>query len=734
MIIKHKILLAFSLLMLALSSCADVKETDYLPLPDTIQLKAEPGMVRAVMEERGRITEYDFIEKENTLVLNPYIGTDGNTVYAYLGYSRDEVLQLIAMSEAEEEAYFETRPEDFSHEIEVYHNLEDAQPDQIISLKVPEDKEIKFHQMFFDSVNDVFMFKGVEKADEGWALYYYAFDINGGMIERMPLPDLDWNGNLSYNGSCLFTENSIYYLEQLPYDFKAQFDEFEFFRYDLLTDERTKLTDENVIGMFESDGVIYYFTQNYDEYGYSESMNLLYLDGEESVVVHKAFSPASRTLHDVKYDAVNQILYFTDGDAVYSYSFDDGITRQILMSGDKHLQISGITDDSIIILNGSYVTTAYERTAEKVSLTDNQVTLNLYRQMSADDTDRHQDIFRIMTVNGYSAKGETSVIEDAHEYQFAMAKKLLAGDTDFDIFYVSTEMADLMKGQYYEDLSQYPLLNGYYDRMVSGVKELCTIEGIPALIPVHLYTDSMRVNKSCVTGDATLARTLEDLLNIRKNIPLKSGSYLFSGTNLYILMRPWFEQLVSNYMADVISDKQAEKDLKLLFDLAEELKNDPQVYLNSGATTTPTLLRNLQNIGLDGSLSPDQTAAPMLKISEDYKHTWNGGFYAINPNSPNKEMAAVFLACLMERDRNLGFGNAQIYADAPEKNGSIRGNGSDVLYEVYLTQLADGVRGYEIPDFGDTLRDLFRKIENQEITASEAAKQLFRSIKMVKYE
>ena len=57
-----------------------------------------------------------------------------------------------------------------------------------------------------------------------------------------------------------------------------------------------------------------------------------------------------------------------------------------------------------------------------------------------------------------------------------------------------------------------------------------------------------------------------------------------------------------------------------------------------------------------------------------------------------------------------------------------------MLYEVYLTQLADGVRGYEIPDFGDTLRDLFRKIENQEITASEAAKQLFRSIKMVKYE
>lgn len=685
------------------------------------------------MDETARITEYDFIENENYLNLNPYICITDTTVYSFLQYPREEALQLIGMSEADENAYFAEKIPDYHYEIEVYNDFTDAQPDNVITLDVPHENNIKLHEMQYDHGKEIFVFKGVEHIDNEWVYYYYTFDLTGKLMDRMPLPELDWNGVLSYR-RYLFRDNCVYYLEELSYNPMAQYEEFRIIRYDLSTNQQVKLDTDNVIGIFETNGVMYYFTQNFNEYGLSETLNLMRLEEEKSYPVHEAFQPGVITLRDVEYDADRQILYFTDGAYVYSYSFDDGITRQLLLSGDKHLMLQGITDDAIIVTNGNYATTVYERTTEKVSLSDNQVTLNLYRQMSPDDFDRHQDIFRIMTVNGFSAKGETYAIEDTDEYQFAMAKKLLAGDTDFDIFYVSTEMADLMKGQYYEDLSQYPLLNGYYDRMVSGVKELCTIEGIPALIPVHLYTDSMRVNKSCVTGDATLARTLEDLLNIRKNIPLKSGSYLFSGTNLYILMRPWFEQLVSNYMADVISDKQAEKDLKLLFDLAEELKNDPQVYLNSGATTTPTLLRNLQNIGLDGSLSPDQTAAPMLKITEDYKHTWNGGFYAINPNSPNKEMAAVFLACLMERDRNLGFGNAQIYADAPEKNGSIRGNGSDVLYEVYLTQLADGVRGYEIPDFGDTLRDLFRKIENQEITASEAAKQLFRSIKMVKYE
>ena len=61
-------------------------------------------------------------------------------------------------------------------------------------------------------------------------------------------------------------------------------------------------------------------------------------------------------------------------------------------------------------------------------------------------------------------------------------------------------------------------------------------------------------------------------------------------------------------------------------------------------------------------------------------------------------------------------------------------SGSDVLYEVYLTQLADGVRGYEIPDFGDTLRDLFKKIDSGDVTSADAAKELFRHLKMVKYE
>ena len=52
---KAGALLPASLLLMILCSCTEGKETDYSQLPDTIQLKAEPGMVRAVMDERVRI-------------------------------------------------------------------------------------------------------------------------------------------------------------------------------------------------------------------------------------------------------------------------------------------------------------------------------------------------------------------------------------------------------------------------------------------------------------------------------------------------------------------------------------------------------------------------------------------------------------------------------------------------------------------------------------------------------
>ena len=46
------------------------------------------------------------------------------------------------------------------------------------------------------------------------------------------------------------------------------------------------------------------------------------------------------------------------------------------------------------------------------------------------------------------------------------------------------------------------------------------------------------------------------------------------------------------------------------------------------------------------------------------------------------------------------------------------------VYELYLSQLASGVRGYQIPDFRSYLRDQFDSLESGEITPDFCVTQI----------
>lgn len=735
---KHRLSPLLLSALLLLSSCtspADIPQDAVTSLPDTIRLKAEPGTVRTVLEEVRQIKEYEFIETELNTILHPGISIGSDAVYMMNSCPDEEAERIIRMTMEEEQAYTAAREPDTVFEIEEYEDIMSSVPSRVVTLKGLPEYELRAHHhlLTYDASSQTLLLPFSERPEDAWTVWFYVFDTDGNLLNRYPKPEL-LEELIGFPDTWFYLNNSIYYWVEEPYSVEASAFEYRIHRYDPITGEDTVIDTENVVRMFVSEGVLYYFTQNFDEYGFADSLNLLRLDGEESTLIHGDFAPASRVPYNPDYDPERQILYYGDSYNVYSYHFDDGVTRQIMVSGDKIITKHGIMDGYLILSNGHYATSVYKPSEEKVSLNDNLQTLNLFRQTDETSDNASPNIFRLMSNNGYYAKGHQRGIGNRDDYQFTLAKKLLAGDTDFDIFYVSTEMSELFDSMYYEDLSRYPLLRGYYDRMIPGVEELCTVDGIPALIPLNLYTTSMQVNKSCVTGDVTLARTLEDLPEILDDIPLKSGNYLMAGTSLYILMHPWFEQLISNYMADVITDRQAQKDLKMLFDLAYDLKEETSVYLGSGSTRLPVLLKNAQNIGLDGSLKPDHTAVPMMKISDDYKQTWTGGFYAVNPNSPNKELAVMFLACLMEQDRNSSLGNFQLYEGAQKKENTAYGNGSDALYEIFLTQLAEGIRGYEIPDFISTLRGLFKKIDRGEYTAADAAEELFRQMKMIKYE
>lgn len=730
-IIRAIILIGTIIGLVVITSCSHQNNVKIENLPTSIILKSEPGWVYTLCPEIARITEYDFVEKEHTYVIKPVICAYEDSVYMYQDFKFTS--EVAGYTKAEADAFFKgdaLKEEPYRYEIFVYNSPISEKPDRIITLKGLPEYRIAFMGMYFNPVSKTLMLAGTDRYGNGeqTELFYYEFDLEGNMVNKKHVPEIS---KLAYMILC---DGYIYHLEECSQNLMTGVNEFKIWRYDPLTERHVEIDAPHAYALFENNGIVYYISLEYGKDGSPEYQNLYAIQGEESVLIAEGFNMLSYDANDIEYDAENRILYFTNYDYIYTLHLDDGEIRQLMVSGDKSLYLMGITNSALIIRNGQYATSAYERKIDKCSLSDNQITLNLYRYMGEDNTDLHQDVFRIMNINGYSTKGRNFAISDINEYQFTMAKKLLAGDTDFDIFYVSTEMHQLMKKQYYEDLSVYPLLEQYYNKMVPGVKELCVIDGSTALIPLNLYTSSMRIDKSCLTSDIAFPDTWPEFMDIRTNIQLNDGSYMFSGVYNHTLVAPLFEQYVSNFMGGIISDSQAENDLKILFELTVNLLKDSDVRLGIDYNMVPTLIRIGQNIGRDSSLSSSQIAIPMMKVSNEYKHTWNGGFYAINPNSSNKEMAAVFLACLMERDRNLGSGNAQLYKDAHEKTSIVRGNGSDALYEVYLTQLADGVREYAIPDLGSTLRELFQKIESGECSTKDAADDLFRKLKMIKYE
>ena len=56
------------------------------------------------------------------------------------------------------------------------------------------------------------------------------------------------------------------------------------------------------------------------------------------------------------------------------------------------------------------------------------------------------------------------------------------------------------------------------------------------------------------------------------------------------------------------------------------------------------------------------------------------------------------------------------------------------IRELFRQQLTEGIRSYEAPDVFDYVDMHFKKIKNGEITAAEAAAELMRYLRMVKFE
>ncbi|MBQ2724973.1 MAG: hypothetical protein IJF78_04625 [Clostridia bacterium] len=708
------------LALLMLSSCGTVEESPEISCTDipeeVVIVKPDTGKIVTLLDEAVKITECEFVENPPNYVHNPPVFFEGNTMYIY---KFPAFTAIAGMTMADAAAYMDrylAETTEFTYEIEVYADPASSQPSEIITLQGLNSGRVDFYQLF--KYGDSLILFGKENAAEERLLYRYEFAMDGSLLSREPLTGVPEFSECYPAGKyvfCLDTNGGRTSMNHQIYDLH---------RFDRETGGITVADERGVILLFESAGGLYCLTP-----GEESDELILSSVGEDGFTEIMRFTTDVSNLNSAEYDADRQILYCTDYKNLYTVHADDGVTRKILFTGDYSICTEGITGDWILVRNGGYAITAYHQPEEKISLEDGQEVLRIYS-----DTEIYNDnILRTMNLSGFNLTAAVTEIDDTAEYSNTMAKKLLAGDSDFDIFYVSTKTSELLKGQYYEDLSRYPILTDYFDSMRPGAEKLCTVDGIKALVPWGVYTFCMAADTSVSSLNPHTLRTWDDILESKEAMNLSDDECIMAEYSSQNLVRSTFELLITNYMRDVIDDEQARADLDKLYRMAMEFDSDPffDVVKEDGFRTP--FLKSRQNHGVFAKLYENETPIFSPGMTDEYKQSWTGSFWAINPNSRNKELAAAYLAYFIEDCLGMP-GGSDLFDREPISGPIVESSYDQEMFALYCDQLENGVLAYELPDFTGYFNRQFADIKSGKLTLEQAADDLFRWMRMLKFE
>ena len=193
------------------------------------------------------------------------------------------------------------------------------------------------------------------------------------------------------------------------------------------------------------------------------------------------------------------------------------------------------------------------------------------------------------------------------------------------------------------------------------------------------------------------------------------------------MVLPWFEQYVSNFMESVVEDEQAKTDLTELYRSTAELMAGSHTGHGKNYAGYQPVFRIARNQGQAQDVPEGRAILPIVPAAPGYRQSVEGQFYAINPNSPNKELAAKFLICrtAMNSTGNLT-GLRDEIASYPE--------GSELGEALYRQQILGGVLAWNVSDLRERVRQHLDGIVSGTVTPEAAADELFRHLKMIKYE
>jgi len=315
------------------------------------------------------------------------------------------------------------------------------------------------------------------------------------------------------------------------------------------------------------------------------------------------------------------------------------------------------------------------------------------------------------------------------QYYDNLAKKLLAGDSDFDLFIVGGSNYQFLQNTIENILHKdylYALdtlgLSPQYNDMLPGIKNLCTVDGQLSLAPLYFHFNALTMNaedaKAVGVNPAQVPRLAQPFIQyvldikpllVREKMALQKSLYTDIFTN-------WFGPQYSIGFMEGTGSSQTAVDAMLdysrqlfdteLFDFDYELLDGMPAYNGAIIDYTETLfVPNDGSILIGSSRTEINTslAIPMPLLDANAKYPLHEGlFLAVNPYTKNPEAVRAYLEALLSWDyqefliqkRRLQTGEYNLIGlsfllyDEPMV-------ADDQNFAVYKEMMANSSRGYE---------------------------------------
>ena len=616
-------ILFISLLAVFLISCKQ-SASDNTPLDidlSSLEFNLDTGKIVTSLSEALCVTPFLSSETVDAFVTAPCVCEADNIVYIIRNFP-----EYALSSPTDIYAFLENNPA--AHEIEIYDCLQKT--DSSIVLNDISGLHIVFYDIHYSVTDDLFYLIGLQQENSDYIPCVYTVDAQGALLSKHSFSTADIS-------SCIVLNGSLYYKKSPS----------KLVKYNLSSGNESVIC-ESVVSFTESGDFLSYIEEKYSD-DYESSYHLYIHENNKSSYI--ADINVDVPLVNMAYDHINRVFYYSDGTSLFTYNFSDTTSHKIHTVIDSRSLISKLSDNYLIVQTGHNQVSLYNLKSYVPALPKADYTVRICNITSEPGGTERQfySALKMLESNGIYVK-----IEDAYfspvrdEYSNTLAKKLLAGDTDFDIFFIDSSMYFLLNEGFYEDLSSHKLLNELYSDFIPGVKDICTIGETLALVPTWITIPFIEYSPTMYSELIRMPDSFDDFpqfIAALDNMINGTESYTLSGSYLHSLTRPWFENLLSNYLSGCIDDDIAYTDLCTLLTFCKLLHETSSVYIGTEPNQSIVPLLRVRS-----SSANIETATGIypLPIFSNYKQCVSGQFFAINPNSPNKEIAAILLTFYMD--------------------------------------------------------------------------------------